>query len=271
MTPLSEITYSHDATVSAVRDYYTFLTKMYLDDHLIKEPPEGGWISITAESMRGLGKTDQVISLLRHLPYIDSPGYDDGPDALPHCTFADWHGRAEEDSFLLGTDAAEHARMSSEGASIYEDVPPHVVGLTWDSEERYRFLLDTKLGVIYWVDCDYDVRHRSGREPVRDDAYDYAPENEADAFRGDAGTWAIVDFFEVLKEQYQTLSFLPRSSTRVCNVKAGEHPDDAGRNDLIAGIYRQHGWPNMQLFRKDDCLEAIRNALVEHKYSNDNF
>ncbi|KAG8415355.1 hypothetical protein J3459_011432 [Metarhizium acridum] len=270
MIPLSQVTYSRDTTVAAVRDYYIFLTRMYLDETLIKEPPKGGWPSITPESMRGLGKTNEVISLLRHLPYIDSPCSDSGPNVLPDCMFADWKARVEEqeDGFQHGSDASEVARMSSEGAGNYENVPSHVIGLTWDSEERYSFLLDTRLGIIHWVQCDHHLRYHSSRAPIKDNAYDYAPEHEADTFR-DAGTWAIPDFFQVLKEQYQNLSFLPQSSTRVCDVNAGEHPNDTGKNQLIKGIFRQHGWPNMQYYRKDDCLKAIRCALVEHNYSTD--
>lgn len=69
MISLSEVTYSQDTRVAAVRDYI-FLTQMYLDEKLIKEPPKGGRLSITPESMRRLGKTDQVISLLRHPPAL---------------------------------------------------------------------------------------------------------------------------------------------------------------------------------------------------------
>ncbi|KAK8924295.1 hypothetical protein VCV18_004714 [Metarhizium anisopliae] len=243
---------------------------MYLDKNLIKEPPKGGWPSITPQSMRGLGKTKKVISLLRHLPYIDSPCYDEGPNVLPNCMFADWKARVEEqeDGFQHGSDASEVARMSSEGASNYENVPPHVIGLTWDPEERYCFLLDTRLGIIHWVQCDHYLRDHSSRPPIREDPYDYAPENEADTFR-DAGTWAIPDFFRVLKEQYRSLTFLPYGSTRVCDVKAAEYLDRAGKNRLIEGIFRQHGWPNMQDYRKADCLKAIRSAMVEHNYPTD--
>jgi hypothetical protein len=70
MPPLSEIVYSEAATIAAIRDYYKFLTKMYLNDSVITYPPEGGWPSITTESLQSLGKTKKVISLLRHLPYI---------------------------------------------------------------------------------------------------------------------------------------------------------------------------------------------------------
>ncbi|OAA42197.1 hypothetical protein NOR_05046 [Metarhizium rileyi] len=267
MIPLTEVTYSRDTTVAAVRDFYQFLTQMFLDTKLIKEPPEGGWPSITPESMRGLGKTNEVISLLRHLPYIDSPSYDEGPHVLPNCMFADWKARVEEENgFQEGSDASELARMSSEGAGNYEDVPSHVIGLTWDSRDRYSFLLDTELGIIHWVFCDYHVRYDSCRPCIRDCAYDYAPLNEADTFRGDAGTWAIPDFFQVLKEQYQNLSFLPQSSMRVCDAKMAEHPTDAGKNKLIEGIFHQHGWPDLQNYQKDDCMRAIRTALVEHNY-----
>jgi hypothetical protein len=42
MPSLSEISYSRDNFIAAVRDYYTFLVKMYLDESQITEPPEGG-------------------------------------------------------------------------------------------------------------------------------------------------------------------------------------------------------------------------------------
>ncbi|TWU72499.1 hypothetical protein ED733_002052 [Metarhizium rileyi] len=234
---LSEVTYSEEATVAAVRDYYQFLASMYLDKTVIQEPPKDGWPCITPESMRGLGKTDKVISLLRHLPYIHSPRYDQGPDALPSCMFADWKTRTEDQNGF-GTDKySKFARMSSEGAGIYEDVPPDVIGLTWDAEDRYIFLLDTRLGVVYWVECDYHLRLHSSRPCIRDCAYDYAPENEADAFRGESGTWAIADFFQVLKDQYKHLNFLPQSS--------------------------------MRNYHKDDCMRAVRSALLEHNYHVD--
>jgi len=46
---------------------------MYLRESDVIEPPEGGWPNITTDSLQDLGKTDEVISLLRHLPYIRAP------------------------------------------------------------------------------------------------------------------------------------------------------------------------------------------------------
>jgi hypothetical protein len=67
---LCNIHYSREATVAAFEDYFEFLTAMYMDPAVIQTPPEGGWPQITVESMRPLGKTDEVVDLLRHLPYI---------------------------------------------------------------------------------------------------------------------------------------------------------------------------------------------------------
>lgn len=91
MPKLDEISYSRDTCVKAIRDYYRFLTQMYLPGTEIIEPPEGGWPTITNETLQDLGKTPEVVALLRELPYIRSR--DDRrleSQVAPHCYFADW-------------------------------------------------------------------------------------------------------------------------------------------------------------------------------------
>lgn len=60
--------------VDAVRTYYTFLANDLgaIPSDCIIDAPEDGWPSITQSSLVGLEKTDQVIDILRHLPYIDN-------------------------------------------------------------------------------------------------------------------------------------------------------------------------------------------------------
>lgn len=41
-----------------------------MDEEEVLWPPGDGWPGITLEGMRGLGKTDQVVELLRRLPYV---------------------------------------------------------------------------------------------------------------------------------------------------------------------------------------------------------
>ena len=35
--------------------------------------------------------------------------------------------------------------------------------------------------------------------------------------------------------------------------------------DLLKGVYREHGWPDLDRYRKSECLKAVRRAL-EEKY-----
>lgn len=57
----------------AIRKYYAFLAEDLgaIPFDSIVEPPEEGWPSITQDALAGLQKTDAVIELLRHIPYIE--------------------------------------------------------------------------------------------------------------------------------------------------------------------------------------------------------
>lgn len=62
--------YNRDEVVTAVTEYYHFLTHLHIDAADIKTPPPTGWPNITSETCAELSQTDDVISLLKHLPYI---------------------------------------------------------------------------------------------------------------------------------------------------------------------------------------------------------
>ncbi|KAG9380356.1 hypothetical protein A1F94_009251 [Pyrenophora tritici-repentis] len=69
MAIISEISYLRDALVNAIRFYYHFLVSMYMDESMIDEPPENGWETIP-NGWINFEKTDEVIDLLRRLPYL---------------------------------------------------------------------------------------------------------------------------------------------------------------------------------------------------------
>ncbi|KAG4429364.1 hypothetical protein IFR05_015150 [Cadophora sp. M221] len=120
MPELSEITYSHDTTVRAFRDYFRFLVEMYMDEAEILEPPVGRWPSISSDFQRCFGKTDEVISLLRDIPYIREDGHYHPAHGSAICQMADWQslGRVAEEGEL----SVQELRIMSEGA-ITDDVP----------------------------------------------------------------------------------------------------------------------------------------------------
>lgn len=119
MPKLCEINYSHVECMSAIHGYYKFLTKLYLNESDVLEPPVEGWPDITTSTMQGLGKTNQVVSLLRHLPYIREPS--SGMQRIQpaaDCYFANW----QDIGRFLSQDSsqAENQRVVTEGLSLFK-------------------------------------------------------------------------------------------------------------------------------------------------------
>jgi hypothetical protein len=262
MPRLSEVSYSHNATIAAITDYFEFLASMYMKESAILRPPEGGWPQITADGLRehGVDKTDEVVHLLRHLPYIDllqdGTCFDTGPMGTGFCPWVIAAGRGEEDILW--------ALMSTEGSLHLDDglIPPHVIGLT---KSRYdHFMLDTKLGVIYWPECVDTIRFKTpSPERIFDDPWDseYTPEREGN-WRGEGVAWPAVDFFELLKDMFRRLFFVPLSSRTVWldeNLAVDEEP----MVRAVQTVYREHGWPDLERFRKHECLRAVEAMLQE--------
>jgi hypothetical protein len=262
MPPLDEVSYDQATTVAAVRSYFVFLTNMYLDEADVLEPPEEGWPTITAEVFQALNKSDTVISLLGHLPYIRMAQLEDEqPQGAPFCTFCDWQLHATH--FVPGS--APALKITSE-LHLKDKIPPQVVSLTSGSRDNPVILIDTELGIIYWSDCPDEVRDSSTQEQTEDDPYSWAPEEET-TWRGDAPAWTITDFFEMLKDQFRKLRFIPISispnSPRVIDDYSEICLEPEGMVPMLQKIYREYGWPELDQFRKEDCRKAIRKAMEE--------
>ncbi len=124
---LEDITYSREATIAAVTDYYTFLTRMYLNESDIAYPPPGGWPSIVNANpavVQSLGESDEVLALLAllaHLPYIQHPLVEPA-DPAPNHTVADWSdfiGRLRPDK-----DDGTEFRIMTENSLAHISPPP---------------------------------------------------------------------------------------------------------------------------------------------------
>ncbi|KAK3298442.1 uncharacterized protein B0H64DRAFT_74994 [Chaetomium fimeti] len=252
MPDIHEVSYSREATIAAVREYYRFLTRMYLKECDVAEPPEEGWPEIDTEALSGLGKTDEVISLLRHLPYIHW-SVDDETEGAAMCRFADWRSMAH--SIALGKLSVDDVRATT-NSSLPDSISPHVVSITSGGLRNQEFLLDTRLGIVYWYECHSDIRQNPSREPILGDAYDDAPEDEMD-WRVDSVAWAIADFFELLKDQFRQLNSVPISPRKVYYASTMEGMP------MIQAIYQAHGWPNLHRYRKQDCLKEVQDLLQE--------
>jgi hypothetical protein len=115
----SPSTYSRAAVISSITSLYQSLP--HIDPSAIQFPPPGGWPEITSASLaaRGLHKTDEVVELLRNLPYISGPR----PWVAPDSFALDYRlVLKEEGKYLFVWELAGYDDSAS--------VPPWVVQLT---------------------------------------------------------------------------------------------------------------------------------------------
>ncbi|KAH0028548.1 hypothetical protein KCU78_g3608, partial [Aureobasidium melanogenum] len=270
MPTLDEITYSREATIAAFRDYYEFLIKMFLPDDWIIEPPAGGWPSITKEKADLLGKNDEVYKLMRHLPYLP-----DSSLLVARATAANWSSVFED--MNSDQEGATGTRIITEGLE-WPNIPSSAFGLTLGGRDTFRFILDTHLGTVHWLegpDFDFD----STRQPIIGPSGDAEPSRDCTPAnqRGwrSQTAWTITDFFEVLKNEFRTLRSVPVDASQVEYWFGDEDYETLEESDegdiLIRSVrdtYQEHGWPVISVYKKDECQDAV-DKLIESsgKYS----
>ncbi|EAQ86816.1 predicted protein [Chaetomium globosum CBS 148.51] len=215
---------------------------------------------------RLLGKSDEVLALLAHLPYVRC-SWENPAEIAPGSNVADWPVLITRLSQSLGQgpdasfEQARSIRLATEG-TFYRISPPHVVGLITSRDEA--MVLDTKHGIIHWEDCPGLIDSGRHSQPNVDwsDFDDGVPEEEAE-WRYGASAWTIPDFFEVLKEQFINLHWLPISFFALRAFADGDYPGEEGMMAMLRETYQQHGWPDLAVYRKSDCLKAVKKTMAE--------
>jgi 3D (Asp-Asp-Asp) domain-containing protein len=132
---MTSTTYSRDATVAAITDFYKFYIRLpYLDSNaLVLAPEDGGWPNIDATELRNRGKSDEVIELLRHLSYIEHP---------------DFRGGWTIDS---GSDCIQYHKGAcyNNNPDLIKSLPGHVIPIADPTDRNGCYLLlDTQTGKI---------------------------------------------------------------------------------------------------------------------------
>lgn len=139
---------------------------------------------------------------------------------------------------------------------------PHVIGLTSNRWDEHLIVIDTEFGLIHWQECPIEILKEYGESSVPYEWDDDVDEKETE-WREGATSWPILEFFEILKGQFKTLNWIPISPRSV------RSPGTLGldKEDIVANrlrdIYRQHGWPDLDVYRKCECLNAVDHVLVE--------
>ena len=132
-SPSPSHSYSRSEIITAVQDFYSLLIKLpYIFPDALVSPPAEGWSSVNTMELRSRGKTEEVIELLRHLPYLRAP--------------------ASRRRWMIGPNTIEIAYCDGEiYAKFMDDVQPVPGHCIWlmegESRDGTSLLLDTHAGV----------------------------------------------------------------------------------------------------------------------------
>ncbi|OTB06618.1 hypothetical protein M426DRAFT_9396 [Hypoxylon sp. CI-4A] len=252
--------YTRDEYIATINDFYTLLTRLHVPKEALIHPPQDGWPNITAEAGSSTGRSEFVLDLLKHLPYI-AGGVEAGVDIHYKCNVVDYSTRFPRDledsvmaSIIWDGEEAYYPDEDAEDRWASKEMPPYTFVLAEGHESYGRALfLDTKRGKVI-------------EEMVR---------------AGLAGVWDVVEYFADLRNSYLTLQMMPvLGYETVINARG---LDDDGEEEVptpvrektelddffpnvrdvywIRHIYRSHGWPGPE-FRREAALRRAQKYLL---------
>ncbi|KAF2185772.1 hypothetical protein K469DRAFT_504965, partial [Zopfia rhizophila CBS 207.26] len=222
-----------DVVVAALSSFYQFLTNMYLPSDAIAYPPEGGWGDISPDSFSAQ-KTDAVLNLLRHIPYIQGQIFEG-------TTATCFRGTGPHD-----VDPNKYITL----------IPPHVIMLAQPQERNgYYIFFDTERGMFTL--CDF----QDGPEPTKfsqdldemEGLMTHEDDEDLKEWWREFETYTIEDFFEEMKSRFRNLDLIPIEEGRVLMAKRGPF-------DGLKDVYREHGWP-LENFKKEECLKEVQKRF----------
>ncbi|KAH8744582.1 hypothetical protein F5882DRAFT_525915 [Hyaloscypha sp. PMI_1271] len=223
--------YSHEATIRALTSYYTFLTNLYLSPGTVIHPPPTGWPSIITQSLAPLNKNPTVLHLLQHIPYFAQAGGD--KVVLAQGT---WPVSYHDTNFQTQIQDAAQRKYLAE--PVYEvTLPEYAVCLAKGTRDGYYIILDTSRGVIVWG---------KPAEPWGNKTNDLTP-NEIDPEGPErwkrSETFEVGDFFEMLKEKFRRMEWMPHPSGATDVYEVDERLEENESCEALKGILRDAGWP----------------------------
>ncbi|KAJ8124180.1 hypothetical protein ONZ43_g35 [Nemania bipapillata] len=184
---------SNEAIIAAVHEFYSAIIRLpYIDTDALVLPPSDGWSDVNADELRKRGKTEKVIELLRHLPYLRNPD--------------------KNRKWMLSPDTLAIAYCDGEAYSSSMDelqpTPAHCIWLTaHDSRDGIDLLLDTQTGSI----TEWSMLGKG----LMIDYAEYEGMDKADQWMC-FPTMPVVEFFKLWQARWEKLVWIP-----VYNPKGG--------------------------------------------------
>ncbi|KAF4552242.1 Hypothetical protein D9617_10g072230 [Elsinoe fawcettii] len=231
--------WTHQEIIDAVRDHYEHLIRLYIPASALKLPPVGGWPNITAEAVAAYGKSDFIVELMRHLPYIEND-----EDHMAHFRNIEYKCYVQDYSAWTPEDFARE-ELAHIVACLDDDetATEHWFVLAWGFESGGQYILIN-----------------TERNELVEEIFKYNRSYQGDFHK----------YWEQVKARYDRLETIP-----VPGFEPGQwlHRPDAEEEppldqaeefpsqldyDWIRKIYMDHGWPGAS-YDKTAALSAINN------------
>ncbi|KAK1990437.1 hypothetical protein LX36DRAFT_407779 [Colletotrichum falcatum] len=282
--------YDRGVVVDCLRRHYDLLVRMgYMESSAVELPPAGGWsdAELRVDALRAMGRSEAVIDLLRHIPYVrendDADPVEIYTETFPlrYLRSGRWFGGNP------GEDLATTPLLDLGFAPFDGPVPADMVSLT-HADEGTWWLVDTKEGCIYPYGTEFDknadeVPHEQqwlAVDPVPIRAYFdkiYAQVGNLEVVPAPrSGKWEARVVEEYTEEGQVSCPVHPppplhHLATRVRTVKTS-HDSNPFRppQKEIKRLYAQFGWPDA--FRREEFRQAVENtraAAIEAGLGND--
>ncbi|KAF1942211.1 hypothetical protein EJ02DRAFT_376331 [Clathrospora elynae] len=231
-------TYDQQDIITGLTDFYQFLSTLpYIEPAAILTPPSTGWPNITRENFSGLRKNDEVINLLKHLPYIDLSGHEYVIAPNTHPT--DYRGERFQHN------------VTEESIGIClplgdVEFPEWVISLTFGSRDGTYVMLDTTDGTV----TEYNIQDENEEPQYEEDD----PRSWRNQCEGE--TKSLAALLDDWKEKYYRLEWMGHDMNGWPTVMWADRGDDNYKEvKQMRKIIRKHGWPNS--FNREACKQAL--------------
>ncbi|KAK7991329.1 hypothetical protein PG988_000123 [Apiospora saccharicola] len=188
------MTYDLDAIANCVRRHYELLVKMaYLDPAAVQSPPAQGWSDedLAVDAVRALGRSENVIHLLRRLPYLRQDLQDEKWEVYEETRPLSYLRGAD----TFGHQTAEECRsqgLHRLGLMPFDaSYPPGMISLTSGRDATF-WVIDTDEGLIFPVGL-YVVD-------------DTAPEDQP--WRRNGEVQDVVEYFDSVYAEFMSLTMV---------------------------------------------------------------
>ena len=240
--------YDRDEFVRLLTDYYNFCNRVFWNA-TIAQAPAGGWPSINQETLANLKRSDTVIDLLRHIPYLNYPENDliHAPLIMANTPVTDYRREDIQKKIREGCIEGMAAPITGQDPAI----PPSCAAIAvCRSRNGYHVILDTNDGYIYWGEPS---GQHDEHAPGLNSTLEQLKGDEANKWRDGFNVYEPADFFTLCKERYRELSWIGLGQWDMSVMRRNmsweyesgpdSDPEDDFSHNKLARKMKKAGWP----------------------------